>query len=841
MPKIREYDEDDDDIEDLEFPFHERPMTLEEADAFIDKHCSVEPSRRLRDDIEHSLQDGRITFEERDEILRKSKEKLLISDDLVEKRGRTETHRETEVEKDEVSSETEFERVKKDIQEYGGTEEDFEKLMLEIIGDVSISTESKKDVETASIQSTKKEIDLDEVLRLHNECKFSPRKVAETLGVSRYMIQKALRALGCKPRPVGGVEKNIDPHEVHRICVEEGRSKKEAAEILGCKSIEPINRILQENDWKTPLEVKMETEIDPDEAFRLHYEEGWSFIRIANHYGYESKDTISRMFKERDWIPTPIARRVVYEFPPEIEEDHRIESSRTSDIFEHLGELEDISPLDMACCIENLMVSSSSESRVKWVELSSQTERDTKITQVLANNLTEIETSLNERLDISEDSTMKIRVGYVDGKLYIREQDTSEYNWMNIYENELFYFNTTDNKSKLVHEMRARLGLGTNTDLGKLIDQLTDRESAEEGNGYSDIKECQDDHLRTETLHLILDTTGQKLSDIQEMIHCIGKTRSGIYDGKGGIRNPRFPTDPETIDIMFAKFFGLGLTDGHLSRAHQFVYSEKNPDRRKIVIQHSKDFGDIHYHERVIQNGVSQIQFACAFGRALQRKGFPVGDKGILNSGIPEFVMHGSLKTICTFFSNVWPEDGCFIITDPNNRGEFAWDCSVVVRDPLKESKYDFESEVTEDHLTFFERYGTYIKEDADNGFKEMFELSATTLEELTKSESLRISSIAKEIKDIVCRNEPNLLVNGVELLHRIGVHATRRFQHISYLSDSSRVSVSWRGRIQRKEDVMRTALLMPPDDIRKRAKVEEWISLNQELRRRIESELKQL
>ncbi len=60
MPKIREYDEDDDDIEDIEFPFHERPMTLEEADEFIKRYCSVEPSRK--------------SIEEPDEILRKMHE-----------------------------------------------------------------------------------------------------------------------------------------------------------------------------------------------------------------------------------------------------------------------------------------------------------------------------------------------------------------------------------------------------------------------------------------------------------------------------------------------------------------------------------------------------------------------------------------------------------------------------------------------------------------------------------------------------------------------------------------------------------------------------------------------
>lgn len=236
------------------------------------------------------------------------------------------------------------------------------------------------------------------------------------------------------------------------------------------------------------------------------------------------------MFREREWIPTGLARQIVYEFPSEIEENHQIESSRVNDVFEHLRESENISPLDVARCIEAIISSSPIESRVTWMKI--QSEQDTKISGILEDRRLEVESSLNKLLDVSEDSNEKVRVGFVDGKLYIRHQDKSEYNWMNIYENELFYFKSTDDKFQLVHEMRARLGLSTNMDLGKLIDQLTDRESAE-GNGYSDIKECQDEHLRTETLHLILDTTGQTLCDMQDMIECIGKIRSGVYEGKG--------------------------------------------------------------------------------------------------------------------------------------------------------------------------------------------------------------------------------------------------------------------------------------------------------------------
>jgi hypothetical protein len=322
------------------------------------------------------------------------------------------------------------------------------------------------------------------------------------------------------------------------------------------------------------------------------------------------------------------------------------------------------------------------------------------------------------------------------------------------------------------------------------------------------------------------------------MIHCIGKIRSGEYEGKGGIRNPQFPSDSETIDIMFAKFFGLGLSDGHIEPAYsQFIYAEKNPDRREIVIGHSKDFGDVHYNEKEVDGEIRQIQFASAFGRALRRRGFPAGDKCVLNTGLPEFIMQGSPEVIFTYFSNLWPEDGSFIFSGPNNRGEFKWNRSVVIKDPAKESEYNLCTKVTETHLALLKEHGFIVEED-DNGFREKIVLAATTLEELCKSKSYTISSIAKEIKRIVYDNQPKLLLDEIEALHKTSVHATPRFLEINYFIDTSRVSVAWSGRIHRKADVMRTALQMAPDDIRKRARVEQWMSLFPNLRRKVEREI---
>lgn len=77
-----------------------------------------------------------------------------------------------------------------------------------------------------------------------------------------------------------------------------------------------------------------------------------------------------------------------------------------------------------------------------------------------------------------------------------------------------------------------------------------------------------------------------------------------------------------------------------------------------------------------------------------------------------------------------------------------------------------------------------------------------------------------------------------IEALHRTGVHAKQKIMKLTYHIETGRVSISRRGQIYRKRDVMRTALQMLPDDIRKSAKVEEWMNLRPELRREVEREL---
>lgn len=656
-------------------------------------------------------------------------------------------------------------------------------------------------------------------------------------GIRESERAEILRNIGINNDSEPKTREVIDHNEVYRLCVEEGVPLLEAARHFGYKSKKPLIRILKEHGWKTPMQQKLEIEIDPDEVYQLYNEKGMSLIQIAEHYGFSSKDPISKLFKKKKWIPRPLSARETYEFPSDIHLEHRIPPSAIAHSFESLQESDNVSTTGVVKGLEKLHSSliSEKETRKKnvyWFDLN-ELEWFEEIAKEIQSHEKEVEEEVNSLLESSGIRDYKIRVGTVSDKFYLRYQDLSEYNWMNIYKNEVVYFESSKEKNELIAHTKARLGLTSDLDLGELVDQLTDREKVK-GDGYSCVKEHAYKTIRAETLHLLIDTTGITIQEIQDSIECVGKKKGE----KGGIFHPRFLNDPEEIDLMFAKFFGAGLSDGHLDRAHSsFIYCEKNPERREIVMEHSKDFGDVRY---TIKPNSNQIQFPAVFGRMLENRGFPAGDKTILNEGLPDFIKLGSLKVQCCYFCNMWVEDGCFSI-EQNIHGTFSITRSVRVYDPKNGGDYELEAEITPEHIALFHDFGKKQDADEEYGFGEFLILTPNRIHELCQSEDSEISKTALSLRKIVYENPDRLLTDESLILEKLGIHAPPFVDEVLYFTDTCRISVCWRVRIRRNRDVMKIALLMPPDDIRKRTVVERWANMHPELKAEVEREIEEL
>ena len=267
MPKYREFNEDADDIEDIEFPFHKRSMTIEERDEFFEKHCSVEPSRKALDNIEHTLRAGRITIEERDEILRESKETL---------------------EKDEIGSETKFEEV-----------------MDDIAREVSSNIESKNDVE-----NERKELDIVKVHRLYFDEGLSMKDTAKYFGYkSAHVIRQIFEEQDWRARQQKFSLSDTDLKTLHRLYYEEKKPLLDIGKYFGLKTSNPISRIIKEQGWKLRSGSHVRKDLSPKEIHSFYFEKKMSFEKIANHLGLQSSSPVYNLFKEQRWAARPVTLR----------------------------------------------------------------------------------------------------------------------------------------------------------------------------------------------------------------------------------------------------------------------------------------------------------------------------------------------------------------------------------------------------------------------------------------------------------------------------------------------------------------------------------------------------
>ena len=141
-------------------------------------------------------------------------------------------------------------------------------------------------------------IDPEEVVRKYLKDEMSLKKIGADYGYkSGKPIKRILETEGVEIRPVGFQEITIDPDEAYRLYFEEKWDLKDVAAHFGCKSADPIHRVFEEYGWKTRQQISYQKEIDPEEVFRLYNEEGLSHRKIGEIFGV-SDGPIRRIFKE---------------------------------------------------------------------------------------------------------------------------------------------------------------------------------------------------------------------------------------------------------------------------------------------------------------------------------------------------------------------------------------------------------------------------------------------------------------------------------------------------------------------------------------------------------------
>ncbi|TFG27750.1 hypothetical protein EU528_12310 [Candidatus Thorarchaeota archaeon] len=538
-----------------------------------------------------------------------------------------------------------------------------------------------------------------------------------------------------------------------------------------------------------------------------------------------------------------ITRLEIYEKAREFHEgklakeafEHRIDPSIVYEHFQHLKDVKASTPNQLARAIESMYQSSELKTRVQWSEFQPYHSGGPKwlkdVAQSIHEQRVEVETALNQRMGLEGNPDERVRIGVVENKLYIRREDTSEWNWLNIYKNEQFQFESLEDKNSLTDEVRGRLGISGPKRLSDLVDQVTDYKMVNTSGlpNYDLVPTTP--YLRGETLHLSLDATGKNIQDIQSRIERIGQAREGV----GGIKNPKFTPDENKIKSMFTSVLGAGLSDGHIELSNDgFVYTESNRERVDIVNTQIDKFGDVYRSEDLRLNGVLRTRYASAYGRALERRGLTKGDKSIQNEGFPEWLKEATPEELRDYYGPMWAQDGNFYI-DRKGSARFQVDRAVVLRDPSKEVTYEHQELATKEHAELVHEFG---KPKKGANFKGLHELSFGGLRDLKEHDDERIARIAQSLEEIVEHTRSKLLRDEREGLASMGVMTTPYIARLTYSENSGRLSVLYHVSTATQDDAMRVGFLCPPEDIRKLADVRKWMKSQDKRRERIRNQL---
>jgi hypothetical protein len=539
---------------------------------------------------------------------------------------------------------------------------------------------------------------------------------------------------------------------------------------------------------------------------------------------------IARMFK---MLGTAEGQRAEYEgnLSPKAFE-HRIPPEQVYEHFRHLKAVKRPTVDELSQAIAEVYLSAEHPRRVMWADLRRISYGGPnwlrRIAKVVLREREAIEEELNARLGLADGPECQLRLGVVNDRLYFRLHDTREQNWMHLYREEIFRFRRGSDKRRLIALARERLGLEGNVYLSRLIGQVTDYNRRVSGSQPTADLNSRAPYLKGATLALILDTLGIGPDTIESSLRRIGRHRHG------GIENPQFPKDPNAVDLLFAKLFGVGLSDGHVElKQNGFVYTECDPDRVDIVIESVRPLGDVYYQIEIKENGMRRVRFTSVVGRLLIARGFPPGDKGMQETRLPRFIREGDIRLIIEYIRQMLCEDGSFSSYDSRKRASFSVTRATTLRDPSKKG-YGLETHITDEQVRFIQEHG--IRAD-DDRFGTRWELAGGTLRHL--AESSEAYDVAKKLRVLVYDDRPRLMLDEKSGLEKIGVESHDYLVKVTFFLGSGRVSSEWKLDTTKLNSTMRIALVCPPDDVVKLRAVKEWVRSRPELAKEVADELK--
>ncbi|MHA2383788.1 MAG: hypothetical protein ACXACT_14530 [Candidatus Thorarchaeota archaeon] len=332
--------------------------------------------------------------------------------------------------------------------------------------------------------------------------------------------------------------------------------------------------------------------------------------------------------------------------------------------------------------------------------------------------------------------------------------------------------------------------------------------------------------IRGDALNSYLEKLDESLEDFEGKI-----TKITGKNGQGGFENPRFPSK-QKLRVLISRLGAIVNSDCYLRKDGCIFYYERHPERIDRVEKILREFGDIRLQRTFRrEHGRYTVVFPRSLGRAFIYWGFTYGDKPIQNRGLSQLIHEGGEEIARPYFEELISEDGSF-----NERSGFSWSRSVVLNAGKKNSRYDFKPIISQEDIQF-------VKDNANVGWEErnIIGISMPKLKGLMESENKNISDQAQNLMNTIRKNPSNLIMDEADLARSLGIHVDTYPKDITYSKTTGRFSVNWAAYSFRKKDKLRWGLLAPPNDERKKKKLDNWFAKHtddvEQMRKQLESE----
>jgi hypothetical protein len=488
----------------------------------------------------------------------------------------------------------------------------------------------------------------------------------------------------------------------------------------------------------------------------------------------------------------------------------QIEPHTVSESVEKMWESDKLSSERVASAVEHMLHDESNEKHpVRYVDFKAEfdSKQSGELERFIQSSRQEIEDSFSQKLGLEHN---RARVAYVDDRMYMWIPRNRSNELVSAYEKEFYYFRDRKEVGRIVDELRGQFGLEDSPHKSlKYVNEVVRQFHAGDDGTPARKRPISENSTRLEgkIVRFYLDATDRRLSDLEGRV-----TKVTGVNGQAGIENPRFP-ESEELEVLKARLAAIIASDCHLRESGRIAYNEEHLERINRVQEILSNFGDITLRPK-LRPGSYEVHIQNQIGLMMIHEGMTPGNKSIQNPGLPEGYLDWSEEARRAYLEELIPEDGNF----STNKG-FSWCRNHALYDKEAVEKRGFSSQITTREIELVKDKGN-----PSEGLIVQYELAYGALERLQQSENHNHSLAARNLVRTISTSSSNLIEDERRIAESLDIKITLSPTSVKYFPKSNRVSIKYTARTTSKGDAIRWGEICPPNDERKRIKVESWL-----------------